>query len=129
VARRAGAVHGVTTRAPLQRQDLPDPPATSQLPQTPDVKNKTLVIRRALRGEAFAPVSQLFEVTLRPPMDISQAVRAGMARLQFDALLGSRASREREVVCAMVASYPRPSHQTRDHPLVADYDVRRRAFL
>lgn len=38
-------------------------------------------------------------------MDMSQAVRAGMARLQFDALLGSRASRERDVVCAMVAPH------------------------
>jgi transposase len=80
------------------------------------VKNETLgnlshlpghlidLIRRALQGEAVAPVTQVFEITSSAAHGHVEAVRAAMARLEFDSLLASRGCRERDLVCAMVAA-------------------------
>ena len=62
------------------------------------------LIRRSLRGEAFAPVSQVFEVTSSRSHGHVQAVRAAMAKLKFETLLGSRASKQRDLVGALVAA-------------------------
>ncbi len=80
------------------------------------VKNRTLanlthwlpdkvdLLRRLLRGEALAPVGQLFEVVASPHHGHVQAVRIAMQRVGFDTLIASRPSRERELVVAMVAA-------------------------
>ncbi|MDR0378976.1 MAG: hypothetical protein LBI62_03365 [Candidatus Accumulibacter sp.] len=80
------------------------------------VKNETLgnlshlpdhlvdIIRRSLRGERFVPVAEAFEVTSSLPWGHVQAVRSAMKRLKFASLLGSKSSRERDLVMAMVAS-------------------------
>ncbi len=80
------------------------------------VKNRTLAnlsslpmdqveaIRAVLRGEALRPIDELFEITASAHHGHVQAVRAAMDRLGFDRLLASRPSRERDLVCAMVAA-------------------------
>jgi hypothetical protein len=80
------------------------------------VKNRTLanlsqwpapkvdLLRRLLREEALAPVDALFEVVASTHHGHVQAVRTTMQRVGFAALLGSRPSRERDLVVAMVAA-------------------------
>lgn len=61
-------------------------------------------IRAVLRGESMQPAGTLFEVLSSRPHGHVQAVCVAMQRLGFDALIASRASPERERVCAMVAA-------------------------
>ena len=61
-------------------------------------------IRAALRGEAWQPVAQAFEITASRPHGHVQAVAAAMQRLDFASLLASKSSRVRDLVLAMVAS-------------------------
>jgi transposase len=61
-------------------------------------------IRAALRGETLQPVAQAFEITASRSHGHVQAVALTMQRLGLAPLLGSKASRERELVLAMVAS-------------------------
>ena len=80
------------------------------------VKNETLgnlshlpeslieIIRRSLQGETFVALGDAFEVTGSRAHGHVRAVAAAMQRLDFAALLGSKASRERELVLAMVAA-------------------------
>jgi transposase len=80
------------------------------------VKNETLgnlshlpeplieIIRRSLQGEAFVPLGQAFEVTASRPHGPVHAVALAMQRLDFASVLGSKPSRERELVLAMVAA-------------------------
>jgi hypothetical protein len=80
------------------------------------VKNRTLanlsqwpapkvdLLRRLLRDEPLAPVDALFEVVASTHHGHVQAVRTTMQRVGFAALLGSRPSRERDLVVAMVAA-------------------------
>ena len=80
------------------------------------VKNQTLgnlshlpepvieMIRRSLQGETFVPVGQAFEIVGSRPHGHVQAVAAAMQRLGMASLLGSKPSRERELVLAMLAA-------------------------
>lgn len=80
------------------------------------VKNETLanlshlpdelieVIRRTLRGETFVPAQEQFEILDSRAHGHVQAVRMAMEQLGFQSLLASRASPERDRVCAMVAA-------------------------
>ena len=80
------------------------------------VKNETLgnlshlpealieVIRRSLQGETFVPLGQTFEVTGSRPHGHVLAVAQAMQRLDVASLLGSKPSRERALVLAMVAA-------------------------
>lgn len=80
------------------------------------VKNETLgnfshlpaplidLVRRALRGETFVPVTERLEVLGSRPHGSVQAVRRAMQRLGIDSLIGSRASPERERVLALIAA-------------------------
>ncbi|MBV9890468.1 MAG: IS1634 family transposase [Rhizobacter sp.] len=80
------------------------------------VKNETLgnlshlpeplieIIRRSLQGESFVPVGQAFDVLSSLAHGHVHAVMLAMQRLDFASLLGSKPSRERELVLAMVAS-------------------------
>jgi len=80
------------------------------------VKNETLgnlshlprhlidLIRRALKGEVFAPVTAQFEILASAAQGHIAAVRTAMQRLGFDALIAARPSRERDLVVAMVVA-------------------------
>ena len=61
-------------------------------------------IRAALRGQAWQPVAQSFEITASRSHGHVQAVALTMQRLGLAALLGSKPCRERDLVLAMVGS-------------------------
>ena len=61
-------------------------------------------IRRTLKGETLVPVAELFEIVHSRHQGHVQAVRAAMTRLDFESLLASRPSRERDLVLAMVTA-------------------------
>ena len=61
-------------------------------------------IRAVLAGVAMRPVEELFEVVRSRSHGAVHAVRVAMQRLGFEGLIASRASPERERVCAMVAA-------------------------
>ena len=61
-------------------------------------------IRAALRGEAWQPVAQCFEITASRLHGPVQAVALTMQRLGFAALIASKPCRERDSVLAMVAA-------------------------
>ena len=63
-----------------------------------------LAIRAVLRGEPLGPAAGCFEVIASRAHGHVQAVRVAMQRLSFEGLLASRPSRERDLVCAMVAA-------------------------
>lgn len=80
------------------------------------VKNRTLAnlsslpmdqvdaLRAVLRGERLAPVGEVFEITASRSHGHIQAVRSAMKALGVDQMLASRPSRERDLVCAMIAA-------------------------
>ncbi len=61
-------------------------------------------IRRILKGEALVPLEELFEVSQSVHHGHVTAVLMMMKRLGFPKLLGSRASREREIAMALIAA-------------------------
>ena len=63
-----------------------------------------LAIRAVLRGEQLGPVAERFEVIASRAHGHVQAAAVAMQRLDLESLLASRASRERDLVLAMVAS-------------------------
>jgi hypothetical protein len=63
-----------------------------------------LAIRAVLRGEQLGPVAERFEAIASRAHGHVQAVRVAMQRLGFESLLASRPSRQRDLVCAMVAA-------------------------
>jgi hypothetical protein len=80
------------------------------------VKNETLgnlshlpdhvidLVRRALRGEAFTPAEERFEIIAsKPHGDVNAALQA-MRRLDFAALLTSRPCREAVMVAARIVA-------------------------
>ena len=80
------------------------------------VKNETLgnlshlpdhvieLVRRSLRGEAFVPAEERFEIIASKPHGDVDAVLQAMRRLDFAALLTSRPCREADLVMGMVAA-------------------------
>jgi hypothetical protein len=62
------------------------------------------LIRRALRGEAFVPAGARLEILRSRSHGHVQAVRLAMQRLGFESLIASRASVERERICALIAA-------------------------
>jgi transposase len=61
-------------------------------------------LRAVLCGVAVRPVEELFETIRSRAHGHVQAVRVAMQRLDFERLIGSRGSVERDLVCAMVAA-------------------------
>jgi len=61
-------------------------------------------IRRVLRGEPLCAPAALFEVVASRPHGHVQAVAVAMQQLQIERLLAARPSRERDLVCAMIAA-------------------------
>ena len=80
------------------------------------VKNETLgnlshlpapvidLVRRALRGETFVALAERLEVLGSRSHGHVQAVRVAMQRLGIEALLGTRASPERDRILALIAA-------------------------
>ena len=61
-------------------------------------------IRRALKGERLVPVTELFETIRSPHHGHVQAVITAMKKLDFESLVASRPSRERDLIVAMVTA-------------------------
>jgi len=61
-------------------------------------------IRTVLSGVSVRPVQALFETLRSRPHGHVQAVRVAMQRLGLESLIASRASPERDRVCALIAS-------------------------
>ena len=71
----------------------------SSLPDT-----QIFAIRAILRGEQLQPVEQRFEALASSAHGHVAAVRLAMQRLGLESLVASRPSRQRDLVCAMVAA-------------------------
>jgi transposase len=122
MSQRGGAVHVVTTRRRYKGRVYATHLLRRSYREGERVKNETLgnlshlpealieVIRRALRGEAFVPVGERLEIVRSKPHGHVRAVRAAMQRLGFESLIASRASCERDRVCAMVAARVLAAH-------------------
>jgi transposase len=113
---RGGAVHVVTTRRQYKGREYVTHLLRRSYRADGKVKNETVgnishlpesvvdVVRRALRGESLVPAAQQLEILRSRPHGHVQAVRAAMQALGFESLIASRASPERDLVCAMVAA-------------------------
>ena len=113
---RTGTAHVVTTTRKYKDQVYRTHLLRRSYREDGKVKNETLgnlshlpeplidLIRRSLQGETFVPVAQAFEVVCSPAHGGVQAVAAAMQRLGLASLIGSKASRERDLVLAMVAA-------------------------
>jgi transposase len=116
MATRGGPVHVVTTSRTYKGQVYTTHLLRRSYREGDKVRNETLgnlshlpvavidLVRQALKGEAFVAASSAFEILSSRPHGHVQAVIAAMRRLGFEALIGSRPSRERDLVCAMVAA-------------------------
>jgi transposase len=113
---RTGAAHVVTTKRTYKGKVYRTHLLRRSYREDGAVKNETLgnlshlseplieMIRRSLQGETFVALGQAFEVTGSRAHGHVQAVAAAMQRLDFASLLGSKPSRERQLVLAMVAA-------------------------
>ena len=113
---RTGAAHVVTTTRTYKGKVYRTHLLRRSYREDGAVKNETLgnlshlpeplieMIRRSLQGETFVALGEAFEVTGSRPHGHVQAVAAALQRLDFASLLGSKPSRERELVLAMVAA-------------------------
>src|SRR5690554_5307674 len=116
MSRRGGAVHVVTTRRHYKGRDYTAHLLRRSYREDGKVKNETLgnlshlpdgiveVIRRSLRGEAFMPVKERFEIVASKPHGDTDAVLLAMRRLGLGSLLSARPCREADLVMAMVAA-------------------------
>src|SRR5664280_2938519 len=116
MSERGGAVHVVTTRRRYKGRVYETHLLRRSYREDGRVKNETLgnlshlpeslvdVVRRSLRGETFVPAAVRLEILSSRAHGHVQAVRLGMQRLGIESLIGSRASPERERVCALIAA-------------------------
>jgi transposase len=116
MATRSGAAHVVTTKRKYKNHVYRTHLLRRSYREGGVVKNETLgnlshlpealidIIRRSLQGESFVPVTQAFEVSASCAHGHVQAVTLTMQRLGFASLVASKPSRERDLVCAMLAS-------------------------
>ena len=63
-----------------------------------------LLLRAVLRGESMGIMAERFEITASRAHGHVEAVRQAMQRLGFAKVLASKPSRERDVICALVAA-------------------------
>jgi len=113
---RTGTAHVVTTTRTYKGKVYRTHLLRRSYREGGSVKNETLgnlshlpeplieIIRRSLQGETFIALGEAFEVTRSRPHGHVQAVAAAMQRLGLASLLGSKPSRERDLVQAMVAA-------------------------
>jgi len=116
MASREGAVHVVTTRREYKGKTYESHLLRRSYREDGKVKNETVgnvshlpadvidLIRRALRGETFAPVAQTFEITASVAHGDAKAVAIAMRKLGFAELLSSRPCREADLITAMVTA-------------------------
>ena len=116
MSERGGAAHVVTTRRRYKGRVYATHLLRRSYREDGRVKNETLgnlshlpealidLVRRALRGETFVPVSARLEILGSRAHGHVQAVRQAMQRLGVESLLGSRSSAERAQICALIAA-------------------------
>jgi transposase len=116
MASRTGTAHVVTTTRTYKGKTYRTHLLRRSYREDGKVKNETLgnlshlpepvieIIRRSLRGETFVPLSEAFEVTSSFAHGHVRAVSLAMQRLGLAQVLGSKPSRERDLVLAMVAA-------------------------
>ena len=114
--KRTGAAHVVTTTRKYGGKVYRTHLLRRSYREGGRVRNETLgnlshlpeplveIIRRSLQGEDFVPAAERFEITGSLAHGHVEAVRAAMTRLGFAGLVASKSSRERDLVCAMVAA-------------------------
>ena len=113
---RTGTAHVVTTTRTYKGKVYRTHLLRRSYRENGKVKNETLgnlshlpeplieIIRRSLQGETFVPLGEAFEVIGSRAHGNVHAVQLAMQRLDFASLLGTKPSRERELVLAMVAA-------------------------
>jgi len=113
---RTGTAHVVTTTRTYKGKVYRTHLLRRSYREDGKVKNETLgnlshlpeslieIIRRSLQGETFVPLGEAFEAIRSPAHGHVHAVALAMQRLDFASLLGSKPSRERELVLAMVTA-------------------------
>ena len=116
MAKRGGPVHVVTTTREYKGKVYTSHLLRRSYREGDQVKNETVgnlshlpehvveLIRQSLKGQAFAPVADAFEINASAPHGHVQAVRVAMRQLGFEDLLASRPCPERALVAAMVAA-------------------------
>lgn len=116
MASRTGRAHVVTTTRKYKDQVYCSHLLRRSYREDGKVKNETLgnlshlpdsvidLIRRSLAGETFVPAGETFEISSSRAHGHVQAVALAMQRLGFAPLLASKPCRERDLICAMVAS-------------------------
>lgn len=116
MARLNRAVHVVTTTRAYKGKVYQSHLLRRSYREDGKVKNETVgnlshlpghvveLIRRVLKGEAFTPVGETFEVTASVAHGDAKAVLLAMQRLGFKHVLASRPCREADLVIAMVAA-------------------------
>jgi transposase len=116
MAKRGGAVHVVTTRRRYKGREYATHLLRRSYREDGKVKNETLgnlshlpdgvvdLVRRALRGESFAPTQERLEIIAsKLHGDVDLVLRA-MRRLDFASLLSSRRCRQVDLVMGMVVA-------------------------
>ena len=113
---RNGAAHVVTTKRIYKGRTYVTHLLRRSYRDGGAVKNETLgnlshlpdhlieIIRRSLKGETFVAVGEAFEITASRPHGAVEAVASAMQALGMGTLLGTKASRERDLVLAMIAA-------------------------
>lgn len=116
MAKRTGTAHVVTTTRNYKNQVYRTHLLRRSYREGGKVKNETLgnlshlpdslidIVRRSLQGETFVPLDEAFEVVGSRSHGPVQAVAAAMQRLGFASLIATKASRERDLVRAMIAA-------------------------
>jgi transposase len=116
MAARTGTAHVVTTTRRYKDKVYRTHLLRRSYREDGKVKNETLgnlshlpddlidIVRRSLQGERFVPLADAFEVIRSRPHGHLQAVSLAMQRLNVASLLGGTASRERDLVLAMIAA-------------------------
>jgi len=116
MASREGAVHVVTTRREYKGKTYESHLLRRSYREDGKVKNETVgnlshlpphvieLVRATLRGEAFTPVTDAFEITASVAHGDAKAVSIAMRKLGFYDLLTSRSCREADLVTAMISA-------------------------
>jgi transposase len=116
MARRSGAVHVVTTKRQHKGKEYVAHLLRRSYREDGKVKNETVanlshlpghvvdLIRQSLRGQRFVEVGDTFDIVSSPQHGNVQAVLTAMRSLDLSGLIGSRPSRERDLVMAMIAA-------------------------
>ena len=116
MAGRSGAVHVVTTKRRYKDKVYQAHLLRRSYRESGKVKNETVanlshlpehvvaLIRGSLRGQRFVEVEEAFEIESSPQHGHVQAALGAMRALGMADVIGSRPSRQRDLVMAMVAA-------------------------